>query len=307
MRLRNYTEQQIHFGTISIVKAKALYANGNYSLIIVLLYIDSRKQKAENGLGYHYPFEYNAPDIHHNAGVGLKAINKHLQMLEQRGALETIKDTAGNPVRTRKGAKKYKVVKREYEEKWGPSSNASLQVERQPEASKNAGQSKPSDESQAITSPVLGQSGPSANALRPGHSEPTNDNELVREEKSCEKKEDCSGFASPPLKAPASALPAQKSGDDSKSFKSISSQERDVAPLPPGVPSSADYQVTPPDDPLDPYYKIPASYVDRYHRHHSTLDQHIRDNPGIGIALRDATDQEAGKIVVQLLNTLQLY
>jgi hypothetical protein len=32
-------------------------------MILVLLYIDSRKEKKEGG-GYVYLFEYNAPDIH---------------------------------------------------------------------------------------------------------------------------------------------------------------------------------------------------------------------------------------------------
>jgi hypothetical protein len=198
------TDKPMHFGSISMSIAKGLYANGNYSLIMVLLYIDSRKQKAEEKeRGYEYPYEYNAPDIHYNTGVGLKAVNKHLQLLEKRGALKLIKDDEGNAARTSKGAKKYKVVKSVYEQDWGPTSRGAAvvkagQSEPCPDAtsaeaagrsvpSANAGQPQPggecqaagavrecsaSDSSRASSAQQVGYSEPSANAPRPGIQSP---------------------------------------------------------------------------------------------------------------------------------------
>ena len=47
-RRKSTTEKPLHFGTISMPIAKGLYNNHNYSLIMVLLYIDSRKQKDDD-------------------------------------------------------------------------------------------------------------------------------------------------------------------------------------------------------------------------------------------------------------------
>jgi hypothetical protein len=178
---KNNTEKPIHFGSISISLAKGLYTNGNYSLIMVLPYLDSRKQKQGEG-GYQYAYEYNAPDIHYNTGVGLKMVNKHLRMLRLRGPLELIKDTDDTPLRTKQGALQYRVVKGVYEREWGPNSrganvlnegltettaeNTSLLNKGHPEPSVNdpgteqaghsgpsvnAGQSEPGAESRAIS------------------------------------------------------------------------------------------------------------------------------------------------------------
>src|SRR5208282_2096202 len=244
-RNRLSNDKPVHFGSISIPLAKGLYKNGNLSLILVLLYIDSRKHKSSEQ-GYEYPFEYNAPDIHFNTGVGLKVINKHLKMLTSRGALEVIKDAIGKLEYTKKGALKYRIVKKTYEQQWGPGSRGGsvLNAGRSEplvstEGTEPAGIPTPPDGSAAGGSePCSGQEGddetraPSArqggdstapnalpaglsgtvlNALRPGLSEPTNDNEIFREEKNAAKKEDnrsgCA-CASPPPQAPASAAAA---------------------------------------------------------------------------------------------------
>ena len=63
---KSNAEKAVHFGTISMPIAKGLYTNGNYSLIMILAYLDSRKQK-QGDSGYQYPYEYNAPDIHYKA------------------------------------------------------------------------------------------------------------------------------------------------------------------------------------------------------------------------------------------------
>jgi hypothetical protein len=274
---KSNAEKSVHFGTISMPIAKGLYTNGNYSLIMILAYLDSRKQKQEDG-GYQYPYEYNAPDIHYNTGVGLKVVNNHLRMLKLRGALELIKDTNDRPIRTKMGALKYRVVKTVYEREWGPNSrranvlnagqsepsakNTSLLNGGHPEPSVtgagtaqaghsgpsvNAGQSEPGAESRAINAhreghpepsvgATVGLPGPSVKAPISGHSAPTNDNERIREEKICEKREDSSGSASalPPPKATAAAAatPALKTRAEdlkrSKGSKLIECQGRKV-------------------------------------------------------------------------------
>jgi len=348
--------------------AKGLYNNHNYSLILVLLYIDSRKQK-DGEKGYKYTFQYNAPDISYNTGVGLKAVNTHLRMLERRGALTLITDSAGDPNRTRKGALKYTVVKNVYEEQWGPNSrganvlnegqseptdrpenirqeglsepcNASQsnQAAGHPEPSStpsstlpagqsapylDAGQSLPGsgcravsalqdDPTRASSALQVGHSGRAPDALRPGHSEPTNDNERIREEKSCAKREDCSApaSASPPLNAPASATasPAQKGSERTSDKKvSISAGGKDVAPSKSSAAKSSSSASPPSEpDPIDPHYGIPVSYVRRYEAHADILNSYLEDNPELAKRISNGSDAEAGQLIIQLLDSLKL-
>jgi len=352
---KNNTEKAVHFGTISMPIAKGLYTNGNYSLIMILAYLDSRKQKQGEG-GYQYPYEYNAPDIHYNTGVGLKMVNKHLRMLKLRGALELIKDTNDRPIRTKMGALKYRVVKAVYEREWGPNSrgakvlneehsqpsanNTNLLNEGHPEPSVNdpgteqaghsgpsvkAGQSEPGAESRAISAHREGHSEPSVDAavglprpsvkaLRSGHSAPTNDNERIREEKSCEKREDGSGstFASPPLNAPASATvpPAQEGGEKLSKDQGVRSSARNDSGSTKSTATasgsgSASASVTN-ADPLDPVYGIPVSYVRRYEKHADSLNRYLKDHPQVGEQIAKVSDAEAGRIIMHLLDILEL-
>ncbi len=339
----------IHFGSISMSLAKGLYENGKYSLLLTLLYIDSRKQKSESD-GYVYPFEYNAPDIHYNTGIGLKAINTHLRMLAGRGALELITDGSGSAARTRKGAKRYKVVKKVYESDWGPSSRGeSVSNEGHPEPSTNAGQSedgaqcpavgaapeRPASESHGALSDLsAGHSGPSANALRPGHSAPTNDNEIVQDEKKIKKQQITPGSASaaPALNAPAlaAASPGPKESESRSSEKGSSASREEghgmssgsIVSAPVSLPSTAcagsgarDGGSVPSqpttsshdDEALDPNYHIPVSYVKRYEYHADELNDHLANHPELGQRIADATDEEAGKLLMQLLDSLDLH
>ena len=330
---KNNIEKPVHFGTISMPIAKGLYTNGNYSLIMILAYLDSRKQKQGEG-GYQYPYEYNAPDIHYNTGVGLKVVNKHLRMLKLRGALELIKDTNDRQIRTKMGALKYRVVKAVYEQEWGPNSrgaNVLNEGQSEPSAnssgteqaghsgpSLNAGQSEPGAEGLAISAhreghsqpsveAVVGLPGPSVNALISGHSAPTNDNERIREEKICEKRENSSGSASalPPPKATAAAAatPALKAGEKVSKEQGVrSSQRKDSG----STKSSASASVTN-ADPLDPVYGISVSYVRRYETHADALNWYLKDHQQVGEQIAKGSDAEAGQVIIQLLDTLKLY
>jgi hypothetical protein len=284
---------------------------------MVLAYLDSRKQK-QGEAGYQYPYEYNAPDIHYNTGVGLKVVNKHLRMLKLRGALELIMDTDDKPSRTRMGALKYRVVKGAYEREWGPGSRgANVLNEGHSAPSVNAGQSEPGVESRAISAHREGHSAPcvepeaglsrtAVEALRSGHSAPTNDNERIREEKSCKKREDGSGStsSSPPLNAPASASapPAQKPGERVSKEERLRSSEGSHS----GSGKSSAPSAAPNPDPIDPVYGIPVSYVRRYEKHVDALNSFLKDNEQVRQRIERGSDAEAGKIIIQLLDTLQL-
>lgn len=351
-------DKPVHFGTVSIPIAKGLYRNGNYSLILVLLYIDSRKQGSREK-GYQYTFEYNAPDIHYNTGIGLKVINKHLRMLQQRGALEVMKDSKGDPIRTKQGALKYKVIKAEYEAHWGPNSRGTLLPDQQtatsdietgredreravnaglagpgaagtapePEA---AGSSKPTDgggqpgpgaDSRALNAlggghrapcaeASAGHSGTALSALSPGHSEPTNENEIIRKEKSSEQKENSSGSASPPLTAPASAAPSQKQTPRREKGNEPEAAEVTTGGLgkPSGsvasTPSSASPAST--TDPIDPQYGIPTSYVRRYEKHADALNNYFEQHPEVGEKIEKADNAQTGRWIMHLLDVLKL-
>lgn len=329
MTTQKKTNKPVHFGTISIPLAKGLYKQDKFALLMVLLYIDSRKQKRDPG-GYEYPFEYNAPDIHRHTGVGLKVINVYLRLLELRGALQVIKNEEGKPSRTSKGALKYRVNKKVYEEAWGPGSRG-FQLQ-------TAGLSEPCTESQAeanflidagLSEPALstlqseaaglsgtslsarqeGLSRPALNALRPGLSAPTNDNERIREEKNDAKKEDTSGSTSPPLLAPGSVPPSSEKAEvtpdkvrDSLSPKKGlgSSQENK------SIRASKSHGATL-NDPIDPKFGMPRSYVRRYESHAAALDAYLTHHPDLAKQIANGSNQEAATIIMNLLDTLNLH
>jgi hypothetical protein len=248
--------------------------------------------------------------------------------------LNSYKDTNNRPIRTKMDALKYRVVKTVYEREWGPNSRgANVLNEGQSEPSVtgpgtdqaghsgpsiNDGQSDPGVEGPAISADreghpepcvdaVVGLPGPSVNALMSGHSAPTNDNERIREEKICEKRENSSGSALPPPKATAAAAaaPALKAGEKVSKEQGVrSSQRKDSGSSKSSAYASA--SVTNPD-PLDPVYGIPVSYVRRYEKHVDTLNRYLKDHQQVGEEIAKGSDAEAGQVIIQLLDILKLY
>jgi hypothetical protein len=76
-----------------------------------------------------------------------------------------------------------------------------------------------------------------------------------------------------------------------------------VAPV---VASSDPVESGSDDDPIDPHYKIPVSYVRRYQAHAADLNQYITDNPKVGEDMEAASDEEAGRLLMHLLDVLEL-
>jgi hypothetical protein len=188
-----------------------------------------------------------------------------------------------------------------------------------------------------------GLSGTVLNALRPGLSEPTNDNEIFREEKNAAKKEDnrsgCA-CASPPPEAPASAaatpsprpsgetsneqeltsgeVSSDKSSESSSSTSSaaasgsvasLSTSSRSAASRPSAGSrprSSSSRKPKPEDDPIDPHYGIPVSYVKRYEAHADELNEYIKRYPEVAEDIENASDKDAGRLIMHLLDVLDI-
>jgi hypothetical protein len=60
-------------------------------------------------------------------------------------------------------------------------------------------------------------------------------------------------------------------------------------------------------DPVDPHYGIPVSYVRRYEANTDALNKYLEQHPEVARQIDTASDAEAGRLIVHLLDGLKLH